>query len=113
MSRFEARQLSCAWIPWVIAVVAMLGLNGLAPELAVSMRKAAADEIKSSQIAHPAHLAGRALNFPISSDPSPFGTGLISPPGFFLGIEGSGERPVVEVLAGAGHGRAPPVAVVS
>jgi hypothetical protein len=51
MSRVESRPLHGALIPWVIALVAMLGLNSLAPELARSARRDAPDGIKPTELA--------------------------------------------------------------
>jgi|GEM_PF-3911005 len=109
MSRVETRPLHCALIPWVIALVAMLGLNSLAPDLGRSARRDSPDEIKPSELAQQTP-AGRILNFQVSPEPSPCdGIRLLSPSGGFLSIDCLVDAPVVQSLAGAVQGRAPPV----
>jgi hypothetical protein len=108
MSRVESRPLHGALIPWVIALVAMLGLNSLAPELARSARRDAPDGIKPTELAQQTP-AGRILNLQISADPSPLnGIRFRSPAGVFLSIECRVDAPVAQSFAGAVRGRAPP-----
>ena len=108
------RPVRTALIPWVIAFVALLGINVVVPDHSRARRNEASDEIGLSQLADNAQPAGRTFNPLVFHAPgSPEWIGFLSPPWLFLCIEGRRELPTVESSRGTVHGRAPPVRPVS
>jgi hypothetical protein len=108
------RPVRTALIPWVIALVALLGINVLVPDHSRSRRNEASDEIGLSQLPDNALPAGRTSNPLVCHAPgSPEWIGFLSFPWLFLCIEVRRDLPAVESFRGTVQGRAPPVRRVS
>jgi hypothetical protein len=109
MSPTPNRTVRAAWIPWVLALVALFGLNALAPDHSNSKIGESSDDIELSQVAHDAQKLGRIFNPQIFLHPTPSGEiGLLDSSSLFLCIETGRELTAVPSLRGAVQGRAPP-----
>ena len=108
------RQVATALIPWVFALVALLGCNAMAPN-AVAMRKGKyLDGSCVSQVSVETAPAGSISTPLVFLLPDPAdGTRLNAPPSTRLGIDGGRSRTEDGVCGGEARGRAPPVMSVS
>lgn len=114
MNSPENRQLRTVLIPWVIALVALFGVNALIPDQSRSRRSEAPDEIGISQLADNAQTPGRPMHPLVYLTPD-----FLNQFGFFNSfssihhIETRRQMPVVQSPEGAVQGRAPPQLPVS
>ena len=114
MTRPTHRTVRTALIPWVIALVALFGLNVLIPDYSDSKKSESPDEIGLSQLAHHTQATGRFFNPQVFLDPSlSDGIGFLNSSSLFLCIENRRDILVIQSLPGAVQGRAPPVNLLS
>jgi hypothetical protein len=114
MNSPDHRHVRTAWIPWVAALVALLGLNVLVPADSHSRRSETADEIGLSQQADNAQPAGRIFNPLVTLAPGSSGEiGFLTASSSLLCLENRRDRPASQSPEGAVRGRAPPVKWIS
>lgn len=110
----DHRPLRTAWIPWVIALVVLFGVNALVPDQSRSRRDEASEEIGISQLSDHAQAPGRITHPLVFLIPDFSGKfGFLSASSSILHIETRRDLPVVQSLDGAVQGRAPPVTAIS
>ena len=110
MNTSEKRLPTYALIPWVCALVAMLGCNALGPH-ALSLRKAKFfDGSSLTQVSPESPAPGNAPNPPVflTADPSD-GFQLIDLSSRRVAVVSRSDRPSAGARGGAVRGRAPPV----
>jgi hypothetical protein len=113
MDSMDHRPLRTAWIPWVIALVALFGVNALIPDQSRSRRNETSEEIGISQLADNAQAPGRITHPLIFLIPDFSGkSGFLSASSSILHIETRRDLPAVQSLEGAVQGRAPPVTAI-
>ena len=109
MTATNHRTCNRTMIPWVIALVALIGLNAIVSEHSRGRMREVSDEIGLSQIADDAQTLARTANplllFTPDCSETSASPGLSSR---LLSIETGREHPVATVLGGAIRGRAPP-----
>ncbi|MGL5016958.1 MAG: hypothetical protein ACRDBP_02410 [Luteolibacter sp.] len=110
----EERQPRTAWIPWIFALVTLLGVNALVPDHSRLRRSETPDEIGISQLADPVNPPGRTLDPPVflTAHASPR-CGQFSLPSSLLCIGMLHETPAGHSPAGQPQGRAPPAGSLS
>ena len=110
MKSSEDRFCPSALIPWIFALVALLGCNSLIPHLTASRKGRSDDGSSLTQVAVECSLAGAVANPLVFLAPDPTERARVSgPPAQFLGIDARRDPIVVRVWGGAVLGRAPPV----
>ncbi|MEJ6578534.1 MAG: hypothetical protein QNL33_01250 [Akkermansiaceae bacterium] len=110
MTSSEKRLPAYVLIPWVCAVVAILGCNVLGPN-ALSLRKIKyLDGSSLTQVAPESPATGNAPNLPVflAADPSD-GFQLIDPSSRRLAVVSRNDLPAPSAHGGDQQGRAPPV----
>lgn len=109
MSPSTNRTVRAAWILWVLALVALFGLNALAPDHSYSKNGDSSDEIELSQSADDALKPGRIFNPQPFLHPTPTGEiGFLDSSSLFLCIETARQLTAAQSLRGVVQGRAPP-----
>jgi hypothetical protein len=96
-------------IPWVVALVALFGLNALAPGCFNTKKSESPEGIGLCQPADEVAIPARVSNPLVYCEPSPSDRARFL--ALFLGllrIETHRDQPAVEALEGAPQGRAPP-----
>ncbi|YCM42500.1 hypothetical protein V2O64_14410 [Verrucomicrobiaceae bacterium 227] len=112
MNSSEKKLPTYALIPWVCALVAILGCNALGPH-ALSLRKAKyIDGSSLSQLPSESPATGNAPNPPVflAADPTD-GFQLTDPSSRRLAVASRSDLPAPTAHGGAKQGRAPPVEV--
>jgi len=109
MTVFDHRSVRTVLTPWVIAIVALFGLNALVPDQSHARESDSSDGIGLMKLADYAQTPGRITNPLVFLAPPPSGgtcsVGLAS---LFLRIETRRDQPVFHFCEGANRGRAPP-----
>lgn len=109
MNSSDHRPVRAILIPWVIAFVALFGLNALAQDHARSKKNESSDEIGLSQLADAPQTPGRIFNPVVFVAPDPADEiGFLNSSGLFLCIETHRDLPLAQSLRGMVQGRAPP-----
>lgn len=109
MTAPDHRTVRNAWIPWIVALVAVFGFNALAQDHSRSRKSESPDEIAVSLVADDAQASGRVANPAVDLDPIFCeGMGLLNLPAWFPRMESAGNRPFEGLPEGAVRGRAPP-----
>jgi len=114
MSTSVNRTVRTALIPWVFAIVALFGLNALAPDHSLSKKSDSPDEIGLSQLPQNAQTPGRIFNPHVFLEHAPSDRiGFLNSSSLFLCIETRRDHPLLQSPGGAVQGRAPPEASLS
>jgi hypothetical protein len=109
MPSSEHRSLSSVLIPAVIALITMIGLNALLPDLARSRKIDLSGEPEVSQLADDVTPAGRLSNTQVFAAPHPDDvTRFLGLPSGLVLIDNRRGQPVFGTKEGAVQGRAPP-----
>jgi hypothetical protein len=104
----QERQLRTAWIPWIFALVTLLGVNALVPDHSRLRRSETPDEVGVSRLADPGNSPERSLDPPVFLTPPPAADSDQFISWSFLHRGNCCETPVADSPAGAPQGRAPP-----
>lgn len=110
----DHRSLRTAWIPWVIALVALFGVNAVVPDQSRSRRTETSEEIGLSQLADNSQTPGR-ISHPLVFLIPDFSrqSGPLGASSSILPIESRRDLPAFRSIEGAVQGRAPPVTAIS
>jgi len=109
MSSSDHRPIRTALIPWVIALVALFGLNALAPIFSITKKSECPEGVGLSQLADDGQIPGRITSPLIYLDPPPTDGARFRGFAWVLQrIETRRDHPVAQLLGGAIRGRAPP-----
>jgi len=114
MATFDHRPYRTALIPWVIAMVTLIGLNALVPDHARARKIQSSGELELSQLAEDAQLPGRISHSQAFPVPHPAdGAGTLSSSSRLVLIEKRREQPTFRFEEGAIRGRAPPARLLA
>ncbi|MES2924996.1 MAG: hypothetical protein V4819_25800 [Verrucomicrobiota bacterium] len=114
MNSTDNRPVRTALIPWVVALVALLALNALAPDHSLARKSESSKGIGLSQLADSDQAPGRIFNPLLFLAPAPFaGTGFLNRSSLLLYSENRRDLPLMRCLEGAVQGRAPPASSLS
>lgn len=106
----ETRAHRIAWIPWVLALVALLGLNSVYREDSRVRRNDPIDGIGLSLASQDPEMAGRVSNPLVPGPPAPLIDTTSHDPGeTFVKLEAGRIVVLASLRHGAVQGRAPPV----
>lgn len=109
MPTLDHRPFRTVLIPWVIALVTLIGLNALVPDQARARKIDSSGELELSQLADDATPAGRISNSQIFLAPHPKdATGTMGSSSGLVLIEKHRCQSVPQDKEGAIRGRAPP-----
>ena len=104
------RSCRAVLIPWVITLVALVGMNALAPNHARMRKTESSDIARLSQLSDEAQTPARVSNLPVFLAPqltvSDWAMSLMSQ---FLCMETHRQQPPLQARKGAMRGRAPPI----
>jgi len=106
----ETRFLHATMIPWVLALVALVGLSALLPGQRISKRQETSHDSGISSLSDDVQMRGRSLDPVVFLEPAmggeiKAGTSFIWIPR----IASRHSQPATDCFVGAAHGRAPPV----
>lgn len=109
MTAPEPRNIRTVLIPWVMALVALFGLNAITTDQFRSRKGEAPEEVGITQLADDASSSGRISNPQIFIIPEGFHEVWLPQQSCFLPrVEIGAKQPTVAGLRGAVQGRAPP-----
>ena len=109
MTSSDHRPFRTALIPWVIALVALFGLNALAPIFSITKKSECPEGVGLSQLADDGQIPGRVTSPLVYLDPpAADGTRFHGIAWVLRRIETRRDHPVAQALGGAIRGRAPP-----
>jgi len=109
MSSSDPRSARTALIPWVIALVALFGMNAFVQDHSRIGKGDSADGMGLSQVADDAQILGRVASSQAHLAPSPSTqAGFLGLTSSLLGIEICRIAPAFQAVRGALRGRAPP-----
>lgn len=109
MSSSDHRPIRTALIPWVIALVALFGLNALVPIFSITKKSECPEGVRLSQLADDGQIPGRVTSPLVYLEPPPANGARFHGSAWVLRrIETRRDQPVVQTLDGAVRGRAPP-----
>lgn len=102
-------QRRIAWIPWVLAVVALLGINALGGEDSPVRRKDTVDGVRLSVAAKDLCSSGRVADpLKFVPPPQPIDTVHLDPGSTFVKLEATKDFILASLRSGVARGRAPP-----
>jgi hypothetical protein len=105
----ELRQHRIAWIPWVLALVALLGANALIRDDCSTRRNDTDDTVGISVAAKDLGSLGRASDPMILGPSAPIDTVCHDPGSKFVKLETGKDSKPASSRHGASRGRAPPL----
>jgi hypothetical protein len=109
MTNLDHRPFRTVLIPWVIALVTLIGLNALAPDHARVRKNDPSGEMGLSQLADDAATPGRICSLQTLPAPHPAdGIRALCLSSRLVLIEERRGQAVFQALEGAAQGRAPP-----
>lgn len=109
MNSTDNRPVRTALIPWVVALVALLALNALAPDLSLAKKCESSKATGLSQLADSDQTLGRVSSPLLFISPAPSaGIGLLDLSSLLRCSENRRNLPLIRWLEGAVQGRAPP-----
>jgi hypothetical protein len=114
MNASEERFCPSALIPWVFALVALIGCNALVPSPALARKGRDLDGSSLTQVSGESPATGNQSQAEVLLAAGDAGrVRVIAPPPCFLGIDAREVSAVIRGGGGAVQGRAPPVAWLS